>query len=120
MQTTKSLDPLLKAIMQLLTVVSVIGFFVCALIIMVGVQGIAMSGLMLYLLWFALSVLALSMMQQGDQWGAYALAIATLGITFYDLFNHTGTVGGALSGLLILSVIWAYLRATPPLTNSTS
>ena len=107
----RQLDPTLLAILNLLGIVSIMGLVYCMLILLHGTFFIATTDLTLYLIWFAISYLSISIMKKGDIWGAYALGIATFVVTLYDLTQGHATLGGAMLGITVLSIVTYYIKA---------
>lgn len=113
MQTVKRYDdPLLLALLNLLGFISTMGFLLCVIVLLHGQPNFGHSGVTIYAVWFAISVLSVYVMRQGDIWGAYALGIATIAITLYDIVNGVATLGGAILGILVIMILIMYGKAT--------
>ncbi len=106
----KQSDPTLKAILHLLSIVSLMGFLYCLLVLLHGAFVIETTDVTLYLIWFGISYLSANIMKHGDILGAFALGIATIAITVYDLIHGQATLGGAMLGLVVLTIIIMYVR----------
>jgi len=118
MQTVKRhYDPILLALLNMLGIISAVGFLYCIAVLLLGVANANKLDTMMYAIWFAISLQSVISMQRGDLWGAYALGAATIGLTVYDLVNGNASLGGALLGLLVILIVVIYLHAAP-LKNS--
>jgi hypothetical protein len=102
-------DPNLLMVINFLGTASLLGFLYCLLALLLDFSGIAKLSLFFYLGWFATSMLSLHLMRNGDKWGAYALAIATLLIGIYEIGNNVATFGGAVLAACILILVLIYL-----------
>jgi hypothetical protein len=111
-------DPILLALLNMLGVASLIGVIYCLYALLGGLESINKTDVALYLVWFSVSVLSVYVMRMGDIWGAYALGIATVAITIYDLVRGMASVEGALLGILVMLIIYSYLKETTPLDES--
>lgn len=105
-------DPILLATLNLLGVASLMGFLYCLIVLLHGSYVFETTAIMLYMLWFAICGLSVSIMKKGDISGAYALGIATIGITIYEFMNGLATIGGAISGTLVILIIINYIKMT--------
>jgi hypothetical protein len=118
MQYTKRyLDPVLIAFLNMLGVISFMGLLYCMVALLSGKQGIERTDAALYMVWFSISILSVYVMRLGDVWGAYALGIATLAISVYDLVWGVATLEGAMLGILMMFIIYTYIKATPRLVE---
>jgi hypothetical protein len=116
--TKRRFDPSVLALVNLLGIVSGFGFFYCLFALLSDYQAIVKMDAALYLVWFGISMLSVSVMRRGDKRGAYALGIATGAITLYDLARGMATLGGALLGILVLLIVYSYIKTTTPLDAS--
>jgi hypothetical protein len=103
-------DPNLLAIINMLGAASLMGFLYCLAVLLHGVSGFAITDITLYMLWFAISLLSVYVMKKGDIWAAYALVIATVAISIYDLARGTATIGGATLGATVMLTAFTYIR----------
>ena len=111
-------DPILLASLNMLGIASLLGFLYCVIALLSGNTGFAKTDVALYLVWFGISVLSVYVMRLGDIWGAYALGIATVAITIYDFVRGMASVEGALLGILVMLIIYSYVKETTPLDES--
>jgi hypothetical protein len=110
MQTNKRFNnPTLLVLLQMLGALSVTGFLYCLIILLHGVGTGAQADIVLYLVWFAVSVLSVYVMRRGDVWGAYALAIATILVGLYDITRNMATIGGASLGVMVMLLVLDYV-----------
>lgn len=112
MQDKRRYDPVLLASLKMLRAASAVGFALCILVLLHGGSGLAKTDVALYLVWFGISMLSVHVMLKSDIWGAYALGIATVAITFYDLARGMTTIGGATLGILVFTIIVWYIRSS--------
>lgn len=108
-------DPILLAIINMLGVASLMGFLYCLAVLLHGIPGLAKTDVALYLVWFGISLLSVYVMKKGDIWGAYALGIATVAITIYDLARGIATIGGATLGATVMTVVVMYIKTATPI-----
>lgn len=111
--TNRRYDSNLLAILNMLGIASILGFLYCLTVLLHGSFNMEPSSIVLYMLWFVISFISVSLMKQGDHWGAYALGIATLAITIYDLVNGFATIGGAVLGITVMLIIIGFIRTSP-------
>ena len=110
-------DPILLAIINMLGAASLMGFLYCLAVLLHGINGLVQTDVALYLVWFGISLLSVYVMKKGDIWGAYALGIATVAITIYDLARGIATVGGATLGISVMTVVVMYVKTATPIDN---
>lgn len=110
----RKIDPVLLAFMNMLGAASLMGFLYCVVVLLHGTSGVESTNVALYMVWFALSLLSVYAMRKGDIWGAYALGIATVAITFLDLASGMATIGGATLGGLVIAIVVSYILTTTP------
>ena len=101
----------LLAILNMLGIASLLGFLYCLTVLLHGSFVFDQTSIVLYLLWFAVAYLSVSAMKHGDKWGAYALAVATVAITIYDLVNGFATIGGAMLGFTVMCIVMGYIQS---------
>lgn len=111
------LDPILLAVLNLLGVISLLGFIYCLVVLLYGNSSLGSTDVTLFLVWFAISLLSVLMLREGDIWGAYAIGVATLTIAIYELVNGTATWGGALLGGLVMLIVIETTLYTAPENN---
>lgn len=116
MNSDKRFHPVaeLSILLEMLGVFAVLGLFYCALALAHGLSGIPVTDLLLYAIWFAITVPSVALMQRGDRWGAYALGASTGVVTVYEIFRGHASLGGASLGLIIAVLLYAYLRQVRP------
>lgn len=113
MQTVqKSNSSIVTTTLNLLAAVSLIGIVYCLWVLSHGGLWIAASSVTLYLVWFAIAFLSVIVMKKGDMWGAYALATATLMVGLFDLVQGVATLGGAMLGAVVFTILAFYARNT--------
>ena len=105
-------NALLESVLHLLEFASIMGLLFCGLVLTHGSLATEIAQVAVYAIWFLISVMSVHLMQRGDRWGAYSLGAATLAVTFYDIIQGYGTLGGALLGILVTMIIIIYLRYT--------
>ena len=106
-------DPVLLALINMLGAASLLGFLYC-LVALLHDTTMVKTDVALYMVWFAVSMLSVYVMRKGDIWGAYALGIATVAITVYDLARGMAKIGGATLGGIVIAIVVSYiLTATP-------
>ena len=103
---------ILSSVLQLLELVSLIGLLFCGLLLTHGSMTMDLAQVMVYAVWFLISVVSVHLMQNDDRWGAYSLAAATIAVTLFDLIKGHASLGGAFLGLLLMVIVIAYLRFT--------
>lgn len=108
-------DPILLASLNMLGIASLLGFLYCLIVLLSGASGFAKTDVALYMVWFGVSVLSVYVMRLGDIWGAYALGIATVAITIYDLVRGMASLEGAMLGILVMLIIYYYITTATPL-----
>jgi len=115
---------MLTATLNLLGVISLTGALYCLYTLLHGGILNPSTDITLYMVWFTISWLSVTVMKTGDIWGAYALGIATGIVGIYDLMQGAATIGGATLGAMIFIIISLYMASTPddsnqqaPLTN---
>jgi hypothetical protein len=113
-------DPILLAIINMLGAASLMGFLYCLAVLLHGIPGFAKTDVTLYLVWFGISMLSVYVMKKGDIWGAYALGIATVAITIYDLARGMATIGGATLGTIVMLIVISYIRTATPIDEMDS
>lgn len=119
MQTIRRhFDPNLLAILNLLAVISSLGFLYCLIVLLHGGYVIEITAITFYTLWFAICWLSVTIMKQGDIFGAYALGIAIIAITIYELLHGVATIGGAVSGTIVMLIVITYIQASTADDNS--
>lgn len=101
----------LLALLNMLGIASLLGFLYCLTVLLHGAFIFDQTSVVLYLLWFAIAYLSVSAMKQNDRWGAYALALATVAITIYDLVNGFATIGGAMLGFSVMCIVMGYIQS---------
>lgn len=104
------------AILAIFEIVSLLGLAYTALILL-GVQissTIPYWRMLVYGVWFAISVVSTYGMIIGKKWGAYVLGIATLIVTAVDIFAQA-PLEGAMLGICVALLLAAYL--SPSLTE---
>lgn len=105
-------DRVLLSLLDLMSVVSAMGFLLC-IFIFVRAEYTASLQVLAYLLWFASAMLSTYMMRRGDDVGAYALLGSTLLLTMYEFYLGTASWGGATLGLSVLFIVIEYLVSQP-------
>ena len=110
-------DPNLLAIMNLLGAASLMGFLYCLFVLLHGGFMLDPSAVFLYLLWFAISFISVHLMKRGDVWGAYALGIATLALSIYEIVRGTASIGGAALAAFVMLLLISYIKGTPNTNN---
>lgn len=111
MQTIdRRFDPNLLAIFNVLGIASSMGFLYCLAVLLHGGYVIEIWSITLYMLWFAICWLSVTIMKQGDISGAYALGIATIAITIYEFVNGVATIGGAFLGTTVILIVIDTIR----------
>lgn len=111
-QKQRPYDGILLSLLDLMSVVSALGFMLCVFIFVRGNYQTS-TQILAYLIWFATTMLSVYMMRRGDVWGAYALATATILLTLYELYLGTASWGGATLGLAVLFIVIEYLTSQP-------
>lgn len=110
-------DPNLLMVINVLGTASLLGFLYCLYALLVDVLLISQISIIIYAAWFLTSIVSLYLMRQGDQWGAYALAIATGLIGIYELVNGTATFGGAVLAASVFILVLYYLYRSTSLAD---
>ena len=101
---------ILSSILQLMELVSLIGLLFCGLLLTHGPLAMDLAQVMVYAVWFLMSVVSIHLVQRNDRWGAYSLAAATVAVTLFDMIKGHASLGGAVLGLLVMVIVIAYLR----------
>jgi hypothetical protein len=111
-------DPTVLSMVNMLGIASFIGLLYCVIALLSDYPSIDKFDAALYMVWFGIGMLSVSVMRRGDIRGAYALEIATVAITIYDLVRGMATLGGALLGILVMLIIYSYIKTTIPLDEA--
>ena len=101
-------DRVLLSLLNLMSIVSAMGYLLCLIIFVRGNYQTSFQ-VLAYLIWFSVAMLSAYMMKNGDRWGAYALGVGTLSLTLYELYLGTASFGGALLGITIALMVIDYL-----------
>lgn len=105
-------DPILVAMLRGLMGLSILGVLYCLALLVHPAMPDAVIPLLIYALWFASAGLSALMLLRGEVGGIYTLAASTLLVTVYDVPRGAGSLGGAILGLLIGTLIIYYLHVT--------
>jgi len=111
-------DKRLLATLNLLGVISLLGFLTCLVVLLHGAVTFTAIDITLYMVWFATSWLSVLVMKKGDIWGAYVLGIATIAITLFDLVHNRGSLGGAILGTLVMYIVFMYIKTATPIDET--
>lgn len=103
-------NSLLESTLQLLEFASLLGLLFCGLVLAHGTMGIQVQQIVVYALWFFVSMISVHLMQRGDARGAYLLGLATLLVTIFDIGLGYASLGGAILGIMVAGLVIAYLR----------
>lgn len=105
-------NPDLLAVINVLAAASFLGFLYCMAALLYKFTTIPSASLVLYSIWFLVSLGSLVLMRQGDNWGAYAISIATILIGIYEITHGTATFGGALLAAWVIFLAFYYVVGT--------
>jgi hypothetical protein len=111
-------EPNLLATLNILGIASLVGFLYCLTVLLHGTYYLDTTSIVLYMVWFCICWLSVTVMKRGDIFGAYALGIATIAVTIYDIVSGFATIGGALLGTIVILIIWDYIRSTSQHDNT--
>ncbi|MGJ3237326.1 MAG: hypothetical protein ACFE0Q_01335 [Anaerolineae bacterium] len=117
MPHTKRYDPNLLATLNMLSVASILGFLYCLMVLLHGSYFTEITSVILYMIWFGICWLSVTLMKQDDPWGAHALGTATIAITIHDVVNGVATIGGAILGTLVMIIVTVYLLSRQAQTD---
>lgn len=102
-------DPMLLELIRVLGQVSGIGFLLCLAALLHGQSAFSAEQLVLYIVWFAVSILSSYVMRKGDVWGAYALLIVTVLVALHDILSGLARWEAAILSVLVFGIIAEYL-----------
>ena len=103
-------DPTVQSILLLIGAVSALGL-AYSLLVLAGYQTTSETGSQwaVYGLWFATSIACIAGILHWKRWGVYGFAVATVGISVYNVVRGTATLGGASMALLVTFALFSAL-----------
>lgn len=110
-------NPILATLINLLAIAAAVGFMITIVALFSGTSDDS-TQIVVYMIWFAVALLSAYAMHIGDVWGAYALGIATVGVTLYDFVQGSATIGGATLGLAVMFIVVDYITSHQPLETA--
>lgn len=102
-------NPDLLAAINVLAVVSMLGFLYCINALLYDFTNFSRESLLIYSVWFLVSIVSLYLMKHQDGWGAYVISVATILVGLYEILHGTASVGGAILAAWVLLLALFYL-----------
>jgi hypothetical protein len=101
--------PDMLMVINILLLVSLLGFLSCVAAYITDWSELPKISLIIYGLWFAMSMGSFFLMKRGDAWAAYMLMLGTIFVGIYELGKGIATFGGAILALSVLFLLLYYL-----------